>query len=315
MKQINNEHLWEHLYWLTILAEQQSFTRAAERLDVSKSAMSQKIKELETLAGVALVQRTTRSVRLTEAGQELVNDLTTPFAQITQSFLAICDSSGPVRGLVRMTAPVAFARQHLIALISKFLKIYPQVRVQLEVTDRIISLAAEGFDIAVRHCQKIPDTYVAQSLCTTRTMLVASPTYLQQHGLPEHPSELIHYDCLYYPRGSKLPSWRFQHNHHTEIQIAVDVSALFATNNSESIRDAAIEDLGIAMLPDFSAKAAVLAGTLVEVLPQWQIIDEFAHQIWIIRPYSAKVPRVVTVFTRWLRAQFELKNQSTVRDD
>ncbi|HBP96620.1 MAG TPA: LysR family transcriptional regulator, partial [Pantoea agglomerans] len=118
MKEMKTDTLWDHLHWLTVLAEQGSFTRAAERLDVSKAAMSQKIKELEEMAGVLLVQRTTRSVRLTSAGEKLVEELREPFARIEQSFFSVRDTAGPVRGLVRITAPVAFARQQLVPIIG-----------------------------------------------------------------------------------------------------------------------------------------------------------------------------------------------------
>ncbi|MDF2915664.1 MAG: LysR family transcriptional regulator [Pantoea agglomerans] len=151
MKEMKTDTLWDHLHWLTVLAEQGSFTRAAERLDVSKAAMSQKIKELEEMAGVLLVQRTTRSVRLTSAGEKLVEELREPFARIEQSFFSVRDIAGPVRGLVRITAPVAFARQQLVPIIGEFLRDYPQVRLQLDVTDRIVSLSSEGFDLAIRH--------------------------------------------------------------------------------------------------------------------------------------------------------------------
>ncbi|CPR19557.1 LysR family transcriptional regulator [Brenneria goodwinii] len=304
MKNIKTNALWMHLYWLTVLAEQRSFTRAAERLEVSKAAMSQKIKELETLAGVALVQRTTRSVRLTRAGEKLVAELQEPFAQIEQSFFAVRDDSGPVRGLIRITSPVAFARQQLVPNISVFLQAYPQVRIQLEVSDRIVSLTSEGFDLAIRHSNHLPETHVALPLCETRTLLVASPEYLDAHGVPAHPAELTAYDCLYYPRGTELPRWRFVHRPTGGEALTVNVKGPFATNNSESVRDAALSGLGIAMLPDFSAHTAIAAGTLREVLPDWQIVEAFADKIWIVRPYAAQVPRAVTVFTHWLRSRF-----------
>src|SRR5471032_3343351 len=108
------EALWTHLYWLTILAQQGSYTSAAARLGVSKAAMSQRIVELERAAGVTLVQRTTRSVRLTEAGQRLVDDTRTHYEQIAESFASVRDLAGVPRGLLRVTAPVAFARQQLV---------------------------------------------------------------------------------------------------------------------------------------------------------------------------------------------------------
>ena len=300
------QNLWTHLHWLMVLDEQKSYTRAAERLEISKSAISQKIKELENRAGIALVQRTTRNVRLTEAGKELVNNLKQPFEQIEQSFFSVCDTDGPVRGLVRVTAPVAFGRQHLVPKISEFLKIYPQVRIQLEVSDNIVSLASDGFDLAIRHSDTIPDTCVAIPLCTTRVLLVASPEYLNKRSEPVKPSDLNQHDCIYYPRGTDVPKWTFQKKKIAEEIESVTINGIFAANNSEAIRDAAINDLGIAMLPDFSVQDAIHSGELREVLSDWQIMNEFANNISIVRPYSLKVPKAVTEFSRWLRVQFSL---------
>lgn len=303
MKEMKTDTLWEHLHWLTVLADQGSFTRAAERLGVSKAAMSQKIKELEARAGVLLVQRTTRSVRLTPAGEKLVAELRDPFTRIEQSFFSVRDEAGPVRGLVRMTAPVAFARQQLVPLIGEFLRDYPQVRLQLDVTDRLVSLSHEGYDLAIRHSDTLPDTHVALPLCDTQTLLVASPAYLRAQGEPQHPQDLVQHNCLYYPRGVESPRWRFVTAARRE-PVQVQIEGSFATNNSESIRDAALQGLGIAMLPDFSAREALAAGTLRRVLPEWQPAEAFATRLWIVRPWAAQVPRAVTTFTHWLRARF-----------
>lgn len=304
MKEMKTDTLWDHLHWLTVLAEQGSFTRAAERLDVSKAAMSQKIKELEEMAGVLLVQRTTRSVRLTSAGEKLVEELREPFARIEQSFFSVRDIAGPVRGLVRITAPVAFARQQLVPIIGEFLRDYPQVRLQLDVTDRIVSLSSEGFDLAIRHSDTLPETHVALPLCDTRTLLVASPAYLNEQGIPQSPQDLAQHNCLYYPRGVESPRWRFTTTADNE-QVQIRIQGSFATNNSESIRDAALQGLGIAMLPDFSAREALAAGALQQVLPAWQPVEAFAARLWIVRPWAAQVPRAVTTFTHWLRARFD----------
>jgi DNA-binding transcriptional LysR family regulator len=304
MKEMKTDTLWDHLHWLTVLAEQGSFTRAAERLDVSKAAMSQKIKELEQIAGVLLVQRTTRSVRLTSAGEKLVEELREPFARIEQSFFSVRDTAGPVRGLVRITAPVAFARQQLVPIIGEFLHDYPQVRLQLDVTDRIVSLSSEGFDLAIRHSDTLPETHVALPLCDTQTVLVASPAYLNQQGIPNTPQDLVQHNCLYYPRGVESPRWRFVTAADGE-EVQVRIQGSFATNNSESIRDAALQGLGIAMLPDFSAREALATGSLQQVLPEWQPVEAFAARLWIVRPWAAQVPRAVTTFTQWLRARFD----------
>ncbi|MEZ3500264.1 LysR family transcriptional regulator [Pantoea sp. KPR_PJ] len=303
MQEIKTDALWIHLHWLLVLAEQGSFTRAAERLEVSKAAMSQKIKALEQAAGVALVQRTTRSVRLTSAGEKLVEELREPFTRIAQGFFSVRDAAGPVRGLVRISAPVAFARQQLIPVVGDFLRTYPQIRLQLDVTDRLVSLGSEGFDLAIRHSDTLPETHVALPLCDTRTLLVASPAYLAAQGAPQTPQELVQHNCLYYPRGVESPYWTFASVTQEE-RVRVRIQGSFATNNSESIRDAALQGLGIAMLPDFSASEALGSGALQQVLPRWRAVEAFAEKLWIVRPYSAQVPRAVTTLTSWLRARF-----------
>ncbi len=307
MKTLANDVLWIHLYWLSVLAEQGSFTRAAERLEVSKAAMSQKIKELEQLAGVPLVRRTTRSMQLTDAGQKLVEEIREPFAQITRSFIGVRDSAEPLRGRVRITAPVAFARQQLLPHIMEFLRQHPEVLIQLEVTDRLVSLASEGFDLAIRHSDTLPETHVALKLCATRSVVVASPLYLQQHGEPASPAELAEHQCLYYPRGLELPRWTFQNEDNaapTSTEVVMAVSGAFATNNSESIRDAALSGMGIALLPDFSAGPALSEGRLIQLLPGWRSVGAFAANLYLVRPWASQVPRAVTLFTAFLRQAF-----------
>src|SRR5580658_9412833 len=121
------EGLWVHLHWLAVLAEQGSYTAAASRLGVSKAAMSQRISELERVAGISLVQRTTRSVRLTEAGQRLVESTRSQYEQIATSFASVRELAGVARGLIRITAPVAFARQQLVPRMAGFLRTHPDV--------------------------------------------------------------------------------------------------------------------------------------------------------------------------------------------
>jgi DNA-binding transcriptional LysR family regulator len=314
---VNNEHmetqrvesLWTHLYWLTILAQQGSYTRAATRLGVSKAAMSQRIAELERAAGVSLVQRTTRSVRLTEAGQRLVDQTRGQYADIAQSFAGVRDSAGVARGVLRVTAPVAFARQQLVPHLSAFLRANPEVRVQLEVSDRISSLASEGFDLAIRHSAVAPETHVAWTLCKTRSVIVATRTYLRARGTPASPQDLAAHDCLFYPRAQEAPAWTFERATGRKAaasgRVTVPIGGPFSANNSETLRDAALDDLGIALLPDFSAQAALRAGQLIRLLPEWQPTGVFAEQLYIVRPYASHVPRAVTSFVSYLRKTFE----------
>ncbi|MBL8388729.1 MAG: LysR family transcriptional regulator [Hydrogenophaga sp.] len=298
--------LWSHCHWLTVLSEQGSYTAAAARLGVSKAAMSQRIAELERIAGVTLVQRTTRSVRLTEAGQRLVDQTRAAFEQISQSLAQVRDLAEAPQGLLRVTAPVALARQQIVPLLPDFLRQYPQVRIELNLSDRLSSLATEGFDLAIRHTAHPPDTHVAVALCATRSVLVASKAYLRRAGTPQQPADLTAHNCLHYPRPQERPAWTFEPQGKTPTgrareRVTVQVSGSLAANNSEALRDAALAGLGIALLPDFSAQAALQAGKLVEVLPGWAPVGSFADRIYAIRPYAAHVPRAVSLFVDYLR--------------
>ncbi|MBN3786661.1 LysR family transcriptional regulator [Burkholderia sp. Ac-20353] len=307
----NAENLWTHLHWLTMLAEQGSYTATAARLGVSKAAVSQRIAELERAAGISLVQRTTRSVRLTEAGQQLVEDTRSHYAQIAASFANVRELAGVVRGQLRVTAPVAFARQQLVPKLPAFLKAHPAVRVQLEVSDRLVSLAAEGFDLAIRHSAEAPDTCVAWKLCETRSVIVATRAYLRRRGTPARPEDLAGHDCLSYPRSAGAAAWSFERkaprktpSGMAEERVVLPVNGPFSANNSEALRDAALDSLGIALLPDFTAQAAVQAGKLVQLLPDWRITGTFAEQLYVLRPYATHVPRAVGLFVSHLRECF-----------
>jgi DNA-binding transcriptional LysR family regulator len=310
--------LWGHLHWLSVLAQQGSYTATAARLGVSKAAVSQRVAELERAARVPLVQRTTRSVRLTEAGQRLVDETMASFEHIAQSFEQVRDLADQPRGLLRVTAPVALARQQLMPLITQFLQAYPEVRIELDMADRLRSLATEGFDLAVRHTDRAPDTHVAWTLCSTSSVLVATKAYLRRHGTPETPHDLAQHNCLHYPRAQDTPVWSFTPAPHTPSPSAnktshakrgmtaappltVAVRGSLSANNSEALREAALASAGIALLPDFSAQAALRKGQLIPVLPNWQVDGGFGQKIFAIRPYSPHVPRAVSALVAHLR--------------
>lgn len=296
--------LWSHIHSLGVLAVTGSFTAAAQRLGVTKAAMSQRIAELERAAGVALVQRTTRSVRLTEAGQQLVDSTGAAFGEIEQCFASVRDLASEPSGVLSVTAPVALGRQQLAPRMAAFLQQYPNVRIELELTDRLSSLSQEGFDLAIRHADTAPDTHVAWTLCETRSLLVATPAYLRRHGVPEAPEDLASHACLTYLRRGDVPSWSFVPASGTGARTSIAVKGGFSANNSEALRDAALSGLGIALLPDFSAQADLARGKLVTVLPRWRPIGAFGQRLFALRAYSPYLPRAARAYVDFLRAEF-----------
>lgn len=307
MKEHQKELLWSHIYWLGTLGAAGSYTAAARRLGVSKGAVSLRIAELEQLSGVALVRRTTRSVRLTEAGQALVDGTRQAFLAIEQNFHSIRDLADEPRGVVRVTAPVALGRQKIIPLISAFLQDCPDVRIEIELSDHLSSLAQEGFDLAIRHASQVPETHVAWLLRPTTTLLVATPAYLTDRGTPKAPEDLAGHNCLYYLRSAPSPAWSFARVRRPEERRSVALRGNFCANNSEALRELALAGQGIALLPDFSAQDDVDAGALVQVLPGWKPVGAFGDAIYAIRPYSAYVPRAVRAFVEHLKAQLGAK--------
>jgi DNA-binding transcriptional LysR family regulator len=293
--------LWPQVHTLVLLAQTHNYTQVALRLGLSKAAVSQRISELERTVGQTLVQRTTRSVRLTDAGQQLVEHTAESFALIARSVGTARDLATQPRGLVRMTAPVALGRQHLAPHIETFLRAQPDVRVELDLSDRLVTLAHEGYDLAVRHTSAPPDNHVAWKLCASRSLLVASSAYLKRHGTPEQPAELAQHACLAYLRpGPSL--WQLERSGRGGPErLSITVQGPLRASNSEVLRDAALSGLGIALVPDFSVLAALRAKRLRVVLPQWRPVGAFGDAIYAMHPWSPTTPKAVQALVSHLR--------------
>jgi DNA-binding transcriptional LysR family regulator len=295
------------LHLLTVLADTRSYTQAARRLGISKASASMRISELERAVGMPLVRRSSRSVALTEAGQQLVEEVRDAFSRIEQGFNGVRDLVGAPRGLVRVSAPVALGRQIIAPLLPAFLHQYPEIRLELDLSDRLVNLPQEGFDLAIRHTETPPETHVAWVLCETRSWLVASPGYVQRHGLPQHPSALAQHRCLAYLRGGTAQRWDFEPlaPRKRAERVSVAVSGPFKANNSELLREAVLGDLGIALLPDFSCADALREGRLLALLPQWKPVGFFGGRIYALRPFAPQVPRAVQCFVDHLRQRLQ----------
>ncbi|MDB5958544.1 LysR family transcriptional regulator [Ramlibacter sp.] len=293
------------LHLLTVLGETRSYTQAARRLGISKASVSTRIADLERAAGVPLVRRTTRSVALTQAGQQLADETRASFERIAQSFAGIRDLAGHPRGLLPVTAPVALGRQVVAPTLPAFLQQYPEIRLELDLNDRLANLPQEGFDLAIRHTQAPPETHVAWQLCGSRSLLVASAEYLRRHGRPTHPSELSEHACLLYLRDTAGQSWSFERGSGRKAERAVvAVDGPLRANNSEVLRDAVLGGLGVGLLPDFSATMHLGPRQLVPVLPEWRPLGFFGDSIYAIRPWAPQVPRAVQCFVDHLKAVF-----------
>lgn len=292
------------LHMLTVIAETRSLTQTARRLGMAKSSVSTRLKDLERTIGVPLVRRTTRSITLTPAGQQLVEETRASLAHIEGGIARVKDLAGAPRGLVRVTAPVALGRQHIAPALPKLLERYPDLRLELDLSDRFVNLTQEGFDLAVRHANRVPESHVATVLCETRSLLLASPRYLARRGAPEHPGELARHDCLLYLRDGGSPSWTFERTlrrTRASERVSVPVRGPLRANNSEVLREAMTAGLGVGLLPDFTAWSGAAARELVPVLPQWRPVGFFGERLQAIRPWAPRTPRAVQCVIDHLR--------------
>ena len=294
------------LHLLTVIAQTRSLTQAARRLGISRSSVSERLQHLESIIGMSLVRRTTRSVTLTAQALQLVDDTQAAFARIEQSLEQVKDLAGAPRGLLRLTAPVALGRQRIAPAIPEFLRTYPEIRLELDLNDRLVNLAQEGFDLAIRHARAVPETYIAQVLCESRSLLVASPDYLRRCGTPQNPTDLARHDCVLYLRDGPGQSWSFERGtvRKRAEQVSVPIAGPFKANNSEVLREAIRAGLGIGLLPDFSSEHELRSGTLVEVLPDWRPVGFFGDRIYAVRPGHTRVPRMVQCAIGFMRQLF-----------
>ncbi len=290
------------LHMLTVIAETRSLTQTARRLGVAKSSVSMRLKDFERALGVPLVRRTTRSITLTPAGQQLVNETHGSFAHIERGVSGVKDLAGAPRGLVRVSAPVALGRQHIAPTIPSLLKRYPDLRLELDLSDRFVNLVQEGFDLAIRHASRVPESHIATPLCESRSVLLASMDYLARRGTPAHPAELAHHDCLLYLRDG-TPSWSFERaaGRRRVERLSVPVRGPLKANNSEVLREVISGGLGIGMLPDFTAWSDAGSMDLVPVLPDWKPVGFFGERLQAIRPWAPRTPRAVQCVIDHLR--------------
>jgi len=298
------------LHLLTVIAQTRNLTQAARRLGISKASVSTRLRDLERVVGMSLVRRTTRSVMLTAAALQLVDDTQASFARIEQSLEQAKDLTGKPRGLLRISAPVALGRLRIAPSVPDFLRRYPEIRLELDLSDRFVNVTQEGFDLAVRHARSIPDTYIARVLCESRSLLMASPEYLQRRGTPEHPTDLARHDCLLYLRDGPAQSWSFAFekagSRKRGERVNVPVGGPFKANNSEVLRAAIVGGLGIGLLPDFSLPpdSSTESGSMVPVLPDWRPVGFFGDRIYAIRPGGVRASRAVECAIEHLRQVF-----------
>lgn len=275
-----------------------SFTAAARALGLSKSAVSKRIAALEDALGTRLIDRTTRRLRLTEAGEEYYEAAARVVHEAEEAALAVAHYQSEPRGLLRVSVPMSFGQRHVVPHIAEFLARHPRLSLQLDLDDRRVDLIGEGYDLAIRIAALPDSTLVARRLAPARRVLCGAPDYFARHGRPRRPEDLRAHNCLGYDYLATRDEWRFAGRGGA---VSVRVAGTFRANNGDALLALARAGVGLVLGPTFMACEDLAAGRLETCLDDWNAdIDG----IFAVYPQRRHVPPKVRVFVDYLAARY-----------
>jgi DNA-binding transcriptional LysR family regulator len=282
------------------VVEEQSFSGAARKLGMSKSAISKHVTKLEDSLGIRLLNRTTRRLSLTDAGSTFYQHCARVVEEIETAEHALTDLRGTPRGILRISAPLTFGQQFLPNVIADFMQLYPGLKVDIHLADHMVDLVAEGFDMAIRITRLRDSSMIARKLADFHGQLVASPDYLKKHGTPKHPADLSDHNVIAYTNTPNPNIWDFDGpDGHTSVR----VNPVLWCNNGEFTATAARRGLGIAGEPEFIIANAMHSGELVPILTDYS--TRLGGGIYAVYPERRHLPTKVRLFIDFLVERFD----------
>ncbi len=293
----------DSMYAFTQVVEAGGFAAAARNMDVGRSTVNKLVIALENQLGVQLLHRSTRIVTPTATGLAFYEKCQQILADIEEAELSVTRLHGEPRGLFRINAPMTFGTIYLAPLIAEFMALYPQLQVQFTLEDRFVDAIAEGYDLLIRIAKPEPTaSLVVQPLHATQQLLCASPAYLNEHGIPEHPTDLQQHTCLRYGYLSSGDQWRLLGK---AGEFSITVSGKLCSNNGEVLAIAALQGLGIAQLPQFIVAPYLKSGQLTAVLPDYCLGD---LAICVVYPVNRHLSTKVKLFTEFLSQNLQYQD-------
>jgi DNA-binding transcriptional LysR family regulator len=280
-----------------------NFSVAARQLGSTPSTVSRQIKRLEDALGTRLLERSTRSVRITDAGAQVYRYCRDMVGAASGAVDVAGQGAGEPRGKVSVSAPVAFAKSVLHPLIPEFLRRFPAVDVQLIFADRELDPLRDEVDIVIRLTNAPPPGLAAHRLGVVKWLLCASPAYLERHGTPLTPRDLARHAGLYLGETAGDNRWHFRRDADRQ---TVEVGGRYIANHVGARLEAALGDLGIANLPDFAAADALRQGRVVQVLADWEFeARAYMGPVWLLYPPNRFLPSRVRVLLDYLASQLQ----------
>ncbi|MBT8092390.1 MAG: LysR family transcriptional regulator [Gammaproteobacteria bacterium] len=290
---------FEDLQAFVAVVEAGSFTAAADRLGVAKSAVSRRLASLEERLGVQLLRRTTRVLNLTETGRSFYEHSARILADVEEAEAAVQQEHGELSGTLRVALPLSFGVRHMCKPIAAFSKLHPKVEFDLDLNDRRVDLIEEGVDVALRIGRLRDSSYIARRLFDVRAVVCASPHYLNAHGAPTSPRELAEHRCLVYSNLADPKRWEYE-GPDGKRQV-VEVNSVLSASSGDFLANAAAHGLGLVIQPTFIAAEAIRHGKLVPVLTdyQWPAVPAYA-----IYPPTRHLSYRVRTFIDFLAERF-----------
>jgi DNA-binding transcriptional LysR family regulator len=275
-----------------------NFSVAARQLGTTPSTVSRQIKRLEEALATRLLERSTRKVRVTESGAQVVRYCRDMVSAASAAVDAAGQLGGRAQGKVSVSAPTAFAKTVIHPLVPGFLRAYADVDLQLLFSDHEVDPLDADLDLVIRLTQHPPPGLAGRRLGSVRWVLCASQAYLHARGTPAHPRDLVHHDCLYLGETADDNRWRLRRGTQTH---SVDVSGRYIANHAGARLEAAMKDFGIAALPEFAATDALQSGALIQVLADWTLeARAYVGSIWLLYPPNRFLPPKVRALIDYL---------------
>lgn len=278
------------------VVEAGSFSAAARRMGTSRSAVSKAVAKFEKSLGAHLLNRTTRHLSLTEVGASVAEHCARMLEEANEAEKLVGSLSSEARGILRVSASVAFGTLHVAPALAKFLPLHPELKIDLSITDRRVNLAEEGYDVAINVTGEPPPNVVARPLAPVRRKLCATPDYFRRKGVPLTPTDLVAHNCLDYTRSGEPGRWRFTG---PGGEIVVPVNGPLHVDDDEALSQAVLGGLGVGLLPTFIIGKDLQEGRLQAVLSEYIAVERHVYAMYLP---TRHLPSKVRVFIDFLVA-------------
>ena len=282
-----------------------SFSAAGRQLGVAPSSVSRQISDLEYELGARLFHRTTRKLSLTEAGRLFHERAVKILVEVEEAKLAISQIGGAPSGILRLTVPASVGRLHIAPALAVFQEKFPAVQIVLSMTDRLVDLVDEGFDLAIRVGRQRDSSLIARRIGWGRRVVCGSPSYLEKAGMPKVPADLADHNCLTFRSHPGSNLWNFRGPKGTS---KVRVSGGLFADNGEALCAAAVAGLGLILVPNWLVGVEIRRGRLRQVLGKFQVVPE-ASPLYAVYPHQRHLPPKVRAFVDFLVERFATETE------